>query len=258
MKTVRIVSIALLSSIALISCKKAEESPINLSTSNDLAIAETHVSEVSTESYLYVTASTGLSLRSYANLKSDKLAVMPYGTKVKVIKSEENPTMTVGGIKGGMDEIEFNRKNGFAFNGYLSKFFPPERNISARGYADELMEVYPAVGYSEEVSGTVSEPVNTEQLTLPTIQWHEAFYIAKELFEIPSDLLFPSHKGKNSQVVQDKKPKKDIWVSELKVSRKSDRLEKIEYIYTSKSYMRTVTIVQEGETMKISNSQKVK
>lgn len=256
MKTVKFLSLALVCSIAFISCKNEKASEQIEIESSDLAIAETITPEEST-SYLYVTASTGLSLREYNNLQSDKIGLMPYGTKVKVINSEKNPTMTIGGIKGGMDEIEFNHKKGFAFNGYLSKFFPPERDISAKGYADELQEVYDAVIYTENVGGTASEPTNTETLLLPTDQWHEAFYIAKELFDIPSEFKFPKQKGKDHKVIQDKKPKKEVWVSEMHITRKDNALETIEYKYKAKKFESIVVISKEGDKMKISKTEKV-
>ena len=63
---------------------------------NDLTITESdNPKEIISDNYLYVTAFTGLSLREYANIQSEKLAVMPYGTKVKVIIAEENPTMII-------------------------------------------------------------------------------------------------------------------------------------------------------------------
>ena len=46
--------------------------------------------------------------------------------------------MIVGDIVGGMNEVEYNHKKGFAFNGYLSKYFPPEKRISAKRYSEEL------------------------------------------------------------------------------------------------------------------------
>ena len=256
MKTVKFLSLALVCSIAFISCKNEKTIEQNEIESNDLALVETTIPEVSS-SYLYVTASTGLSLREYNNLQSDKIGLMPYGTKVKVIAIEDNPTMTVGGIKGGMDQIEFNHKKGFAFNGYLSKFFPPERDISAKGYAEELQSVYESVIYSESNGGTVSAPTNTETLLLPTNQWHEAFYIAKELYAIPSEFIFPKQKGKDHKVIQDKKPKKDVWVSELHISRKDNTLQTIEYKYKAKKFESTVTITKDGEKMKISKTEKV-
>jgi len=256
MKTVKFLSLALVCSIAFISCKNETTTTQNEIDSNNLAIAETTIPDTSV-SYLYVTASTGLSLREYNNLQSDKIGLMPYGTKVKVISTEENPTMTVGGIKGGMDEIEFNHKKGFAFNGYLSKFFPPERDISAKGYAEELQHEYKGVIYSETNGGTVSAPTNTEALLLPTNQWHEAFYIAKELFDFPSEFKFPKQKGKDHKVIQDKKPKKEVWVSELHITRKDNLLQTIEYKYKAKKFESTVTIIKDGEKMKISKTEKV-
>jgi hypothetical protein len=62
MKTVKILSLALLCSIAFISCKNETKIEQNEIESNDLALAELNTPEISS-SYLYVTASTGLSLR---------------------------------------------------------------------------------------------------------------------------------------------------------------------------------------------------
>ncbi|MBV1924526.1 MAG: SH3 domain-containing protein [Flavobacteriaceae bacterium] len=256
MKTVKFLSLALVCSIAFISCKNETTTTQNEIESNDLAIAETTIPDTSV-SYLYVTASTGLSLREYNNLQSDKIGLMPYGTKVKIISTEENSTMTIGGIKGGMDEIEFNHKKGFAFNGYLSKFFPPERDISAKGYAEELQNAYKGVIYSETNGGSVSAPTNTETLVLPTNQWHEAFYIAKEIFSIPSEFTFPKQKGKDHKVIQGKKPENGVMVCELHISRKDNTLETIEYKYKTKKFESTVTIIKNGEKMKISKTEKI-
>ena len=46
--------------------------------------------------------------------------------------------MKVGDIVGGMNEVEYNHKKGFAFNGYLSRYFPPEIGISFEKYGEEL------------------------------------------------------------------------------------------------------------------------
>ena len=208
--------------------------------------------------FLYVTATSGLSLRAHSNLHSDKLARMPYGTKVKVLTQEPNPTMNVGGIKGGMNEVEFNHKKGFAFNGYLSKYFPPERDISAKGYARELSKYHPAVVYSEETGGTVSKPTQTETILLPEAQWHEAFYMAQRLFDFPKEFVFPTPKGKNTETINDSKPKKGVWISQLEVTRSDNALEKIAYVYGSKQFDATVTIVKEEGVLKISKTEVVK
>lgn len=227
--------------------------------SEDLALADVNDLNAETDiEYLYITATSGLSLREYGNLQSKKIGKMPYGTKVKVIHSEENITMNVGGIKGGMDEVEFNHKKGFAFNGYLSKYFPPERDITPKGYASELNKIFPEVLYSETTGGSVTKPSNTQTITLPKAQWHEAFFMAQRLFDFPKEFTFPNPKGKNTETINDGKPKKGIWVSELQITRADNELEKIAYVYGSKQFDSEVTIVQEGDIMKISKTEVVK
>ena len=243
-------------SILFVSCKNESSDQKVDETVNDIALADTSVEEAKPE-YLYVTAYSGLSLREFNNLNSERLAKMPYGTKVKVLTHEKNLTMNVGGIKGGMNEIEFNHKKGFAFNGYLSKFFPPEKDSKAKVYAEELNAFFPAVVYSESVGGTASRPENTETIVLPTTQWHEAFFVAQRLFDFPKEFDFPNPKGKDEQVIKDSKPKKDIWTSELHINRTENELQKIEYMYTTKGFGKTVTITKEVDAMKIEKTEVV-
>ncbi len=258
MNTVKFLSLALISSMVLFSCKDSEtKSPeTTVSSETKLAMANTSLTETNpTETYLYVTASTGLSLREYANLQSEKLAVMPYGTRVKVITSEKNNTMKVGEIKGGMNEIEYNQKKGFAFNGFLSKYFPPEKGISTKRYAEELKENFPKVIYTETVGGTASKPTNTETLILPEAAWNEAFNVAQQLYKLPKEFVFPSSKGKEFQIVKEKRFQKNSWISELQISRKEDAITKIEYVYKNKGFSKTVTIARENTKMKLSKTE---
>jgi len=267
MNIVKIVSLALISTVVFFSCKNEEKTPEAINPSiTDLALIETIApEEVSINEYLYVTASTGLSLREHPNLQSEKLAVMPYGTRVKVIAPENNPTMKVGNLKGGMDKIEFNQKKGFAFNGFLSKYFPPEKGISAKRYTEELKKDFPNVIYVETTGGTASKPSNFETITIPNSEWHEAFYIAQQLFNFPKEFVFPSSKGKESQVIKEKDFQKNTskklststLVSELHIARKEDVLTKIEYIYKNKVYSKVVSISKTGNSMKISSTELV-
>ena len=236
------------------SCKNESSEPKSDITLNDLALAETIIEE-STPEYLYVTATSGLSLREFNNLNSERLGKMPYGTKVKVISSEKTLTMNVGGIRGGMNEVEFNQRKGFAFNGYLSKFFPPERDIKVKGYAEELQTFFPEVGYTESVGGSASKPSNTETLSLPTTLWHEAFFVAQQLFDFPKEFDYPNPKGKDKQVIQYSKSKDKGWKNQLEVTRTDNELEKIEYVYESKNYSYTVTITKKGNVMKLEKAE---
>ena len=265
MNTLKILSFALISTFVLFSCKEEETttSKVKKTSEKEIALAQTTPIENPSVAYLYVTASTGLSLREHANLQSEKLAVMPYGTRVKVISSEEKPTMAIGGIKGGMDEVEFNHKKGFAFNGYLSKFFPPEKGISAKGYAEELKENFPGVLFTETKGGTASKPTNTETLLLPSSNLHEAYYIAKQLFNFPNEFEYPAEKGIENQVIKEKKYNNDTstklstssWTSELQITRKENAIVKIEYVYTNKGFSKFVTIAKEGDAIKISKTE---
>ncbi|MBT3587865.1 MAG: SH3 domain-containing protein [Flavobacteriaceae bacterium] len=261
MKTLKILSLALVSIALFLSCKNKENpsEEITINHENNIAIIDLITDDKNTEiDYLYVTSTSGLSLREYANLQSEKLAIMPYGSKVKIISSELKPTMKVEEISGGMDHIEFNHKKGFAFNGYLSKYFPPEKGISAKKYSGELLLAFPTVNYSETKTGTVSNPINTEKLTLPETQWHEAFYMAQQLFNIPKEFEFPASKGKDKEVILEKRFKEKNWTSELQITRKEGTLSKIKYKYKNKRYTKTVSIYKEGEMMVIDNIEDIK
>ena len=246
-----------IATLVFTSCKNESSEPKTDVKVNDIALADTTIEEPAPE-YLYVTASSGLSLREYNNLSSDRIAKMPYGTRVKVITPENKLTMNVSGISGGMNEVEFNRKKGFAFNGYLSKFFPPDTDIKVKGYAEELQEYFPEVRYSESVGGSVSQPSNAETLVLPTTLWHEAFFIAQQLFEFPKEFDYPNPKGIDKQVIRYSKSKKENLKNQLEVARFDNKLERIEYVYESLKFDRTITIVKDGNMMNISEIETIK
>ncbi len=266
MKKVVVMFAAAALTLPFVSCKENPKDPITETQeiqqeipSEDLALAtENDLDSKLVETYKYVTAPSGLSLREYNNLQSKKLGKMPYGTKVKILTPEVKQTMTVGGISGAMDEVEFNHKKGFAFNGYLSKYFPPERDITVNGYAEELQRQFPEVSYAKTAEGTASKPITVETITLPEANWHEAFFMAQQLFDFPKEFTFPSAKGKDFQVIQDNMPKKNVWTSQLEISRKDDALTNIAYVYTSQKLITTVTVEKEGTLMKISRKESMK
>lgn len=250
-------------SIALLafsnSCKDASETSDNVKSkiipdTAELAILDTEVNS-SPQKYVYVTARTGLSLREFNNLKSEKLAIMPYGSKLKVITAEDQPTMTVDGVKGSMDEVEFNHRKGFAFNGYLSDFFPPEPEISAKRYAEELKVLFPETVYTESVEGNSIRPINKETLLLPTNKWHTAYYVAQQLFDFPRSFDFPNPKGRDLQVIKNKKIKDNSWMSELHIERVDNTLKEIKYVYNHQKLSRSVSITKDGELMKIEKTE---
>lgn len=265
MKKVVLILVSAVIPAALFSCKEktpkevAKPSEENKNPKQELALAnDSEFNEDATMEYRYVTALSGLSLREFNNLQSEKLAKMPYGTKVKVISSEGKHTMNVSGIKGAMDEVAYNHKQGFAFNGYLSKFFPPEKGISVKAYASELQQQFPAVTYSETTSGTVSNPITNQILMLPDAQWHEAFFTAQHLFDFPKEFEFPDPKGRDSEIILDPDSKNGVWACQLEITRKDDLLQKIEYVYTAEKFSAKVVVEPEGTNMKITRTEEVR
>ena len=145
--------------------------------------------------YLYVTAKSGLLLRAHNNLKSERLARIPYGSRVEVLTPVQGNTMEVNGISGAMPELRYNHKTGYAFSGYLSKYFPPDRGITLKGYAQALQRFFPDVSFKEAKAGTPRNPARSQEIMLPEAQWHEAFFMAQQLFGIPKKFSFPETKS---------------------------------------------------------------
>lgn len=228
--------------------KKDELATVDISEENTTEIP---VETLTKDDYVYITAPSGLSLRAHDNLNSEKLTVMPYGTKVKVITIEENETMTVGGIKGGMNQVEYNNKTGYAFNGYLSSFFPPEKNSNAKQYIEDLKASHPSATYTKTTGGTASNPTETETVLLPTTKWHEGFTFAQRLFDLPLSFAFPNPKGYSEQNITNPKQPDYLFLSKLIVKRANNELEQMKYTQAGEGYQSSITIDKEGEMMKI-------
>lgn len=200
---------------------------------------------------LYVTAASGLSLRQYNNLKSQKLAVMPYGTKVEIVSLELNNTMNISGVKGGMHQVLYNNKTGFAFSGYLSELFPPEPGANPKMYIADLQNTHPTASIKEFTGGTASEPSSTETLLIPTTKWHEAYLIAQKLYDIPRDFAMPDPKGRDAQVINSTNKPLDALVRELQVTRLDNTLVEIVYNYTATNFKQHLSISTQDGMMKI-------
>ncbi|CAM3335490.1 SH3 domain-containing protein [Aequorivita lipolytica] len=246
MKTVAFSILTLVGFTFLFSCKNDAKN----NEGNQTVVTDSIPTETAPDA-MYVTAVSGLTLREFPNLQSAKLAVMPLGTKVKLVNSEGKTTMNVGGIDGAMDEIEYNNKKGFAFNGFMSKFSPPGEDASAKNYSEELKKDFPKMNYSEATGGTASKPTKTETLILPTDKWHEAFFTAQQLFNIPKEFAFPNPKGSNSETQQNGNKKKTDLVSELQILRNENELQKIVYNYKTTGFGYNVTITKEANGMKL-------
>lgn len=246
MKSVVFSILAIASFTFLFSCKNDSKN----TEETQIVVADTIPKQTAPDA-MYVTAVSGLTLRKFPNLQSEKLSVMPLGTKVKVLTAEGKITMNVGGIDGSMDEVEYNNLKGFAFNGFLSKFSPPNEGMIAKNYAEELKKDFPQVTFSEATGGTASAPTKIETLLLPTDKWHEAFFTAQQLFNIPKEFAFPNPKGANNETQQNGNKKKNELISELQISRSENELQKIIYNAKTQGLRYTVTISKEAGGMKL-------
>lgn len=246
MKRISVYILAFTTFISILSCKKDVKSH----SDTEAVVTDTIPKQVQPE-YMYVTAVSGLTLREHPNLQSTKLAVMPLGTKVKITTPEKNTTMTVGGIAGGMDEVEYNNRTGYAFNGFLSKFAPPGEKALSKTYAEELKKDFPNVVYSETTGEMASKPSKIETIVLPTDKWHEAFFMAQQLFQIPRTFAFPNPQGSNSETQQDNNKIKNVKTSKLEITRNSNEIQEILYTQKSAKSGFKVTIVKDGNNMKI-------
>lgn len=208
--------------------------------------------------YMYVTAVSGLTLRKEPNLQSEKLTVMPLGSKLKLISHDDKATMDVGGIDGAMDEVEFDGKKGYVFNGFISKYIPTGENATPKTYFETVREDYPNIEYSETTGGTASRPIKTENIALPTDKWHEGFFLAQQLYGIPKQFAFPNPKGPNNESQKDSNKKKGLLSSELHITRSANTLRKIVYYNSTARKDQTITITKEGDRIKIERLEEVK
>lgn len=221
-------------------------SPSSLITTPDTALNPT---------YAYVLAPGGLYLRAHNNLHSERLTLMPWGSKVLIQEKPLDNTMTVSGIPGTMYTVRFNDLEGYAFSGYLGPYAPPGHKMNAAQYAAYLREIQevdtePSCGadskilnlpqYSRMVSEDLTAPSVTETLLMPGMNLNQAYLVAQRLFGIPEDLKCPSVAGPENAVYPDKKPKKGIWKSELAVRRANGQIQEMTYLYRSKNFMRRV------------------
>lgn len=228
------------------SCKnEIKNDGVDQSVATDTIPAETE------PMFVYVTAVSGLTLRDQPDLQSEKLAIMPLGTKVKLLTHNSESTMNIGGIDGAMDEVEFNDKKGFVFNGFISKYTPSGTNAVAENYFEDLKKDFPEVEYSEVTGGTVSKPSKTQTTLLPTDKWHEGFFMAQQLYGIPRQFAFPNPTGSNNEIQKNSNKNKNDLISELQISRRNNTHQKIVYFNQSQKLESTVTITKEGNKIKI-------
>lgn len=260
MKTVfTIASVVLL---FLVSCKPpthkdhtAITQVTNNSTGNAVVLANASLETTPTISNLYITASSGLSLREGTNLKSQKILTIPYGSQVKHLSSPEHTTMTVAGITGDMIQVNYQGATGFVFSGYLSTLSPPLEDESATQYAKRLSTPTEKINVSKIKNAKGDEFGLTTTIELPAKSWGEAYMLAQSLFDIPKNIVVDLTDNTISKRVNAKKRVK-TKTDEVTIGRDKDfNINHITYSYALRDYSRTVTVTQHGQLYLIAEAE---
>ncbi len=97
-------------------------------------ITQAQKSRFSENETLYVWAMNGLNMRKLPDAKSEKIAALPYGEKVIVqanigiIVAHEVEEFKDFKVKGVWLLVKYGDKEGFVFDGYLSRLVAPEKD----------------------------------------------------------------------------------------------------------------------------------
>ena len=237
-----IFTLAIISIVTLASCnsKSNKEEP----QQNNELIAIASPSNELTETYYYVNATSGLSLRSGTNLKSKKLLVLPYGAQVKYLSTPQHTAMTLGGISGEMVEVSYQGATGFAFNGYLTTLAPPQPRETVKDYAnristkDHIVNVVTKAHKDGEAYGM------TTSIELPSKTWEETYKITQRLFNLPKEIQ-PNFNTKGSVTILNKEKRERTLTDELTINVSSKgKIQNLAYAYNLKNYKRTVVVTK--------------
>ena len=181
--------------------------------------------------HYYVLAPSGLNIRETASTSSKKIARLPYGAKVNYLGSVQSQMIIVDNIRGGMARVSYQGKEGYVFEGYLSKFVAPKKFAEVKKYAQILrnsgIRVMTETG-NKDYDGY--QQFNNA-IHIPTQSWAEAFIVAKQLFGIPPKLHFPEDSGKAKEKINNPDKKSYAWTDQMVVNRANGTLKSIEYNY---------------------------
>ncbi|WP_299883780.1 hypothetical protein [uncultured Lacinutrix sp.] len=194
--------------------------------------------------YFYVLAPNGLLLRKSDNLNSEKILTIPFGEKVKQKSLIYTANLTVENIHGSMMEVIYNGVTGYVFSGFLSPFAMPIKEEPIKDYINRLKEVHSNISFKENPTDPDFHEGTEETITLPTKNWHEAFYIAKASYNIPLSLIFPGHNGLKKETINQEDKEDYIWSSVLMVSRNEKKLDTIQYNWRTEGGGYWVTITK--------------
>lgn len=243
-------SLALLAVIAVISCKEnpsetqVQETSVSRSETPLLATIapETTAPE---KQILYVTAPSGLSLRSGITLRSEKKLTLPYGAQVTHLSTPDHTSMTIDGLEGDMVELVYQGATGFAFSGYLSTLAPPLQDEQVKDYAARISTETMPVEVVKTPHAKGAAYGLTTSIEIPAKHWNEAYTIAKALFQLPKSLRLDLSQKNGKDYLENKNKLRKTLVDEVQVNRDSEgSITSVVYTYKLKTYNRQVSITK--------------
>ncbi len=166
----------------------------------------------------YAAATAGLNLRASASPTAEKVALAQYGEKVELLQPAADRSMVVDGISGGMAQVKYNGKTGYAFDGFLSPCVMPLKGEEVEAYAGRLWASQVDVLHEEhrkDYGGYVSMEY---ALHFESLSWSEAFLVAKNLFGIPAPLQFQGEKGSAPKVTKNPNATETAWTDQLEAT----------------------------------------
>jgi len=239
--------------LGLVSCKDKETAKTATNTeqfeANEAAM-ESHENQQRGPVYKYVMVPSGLSLRKSNTLDSEKLAGMPFRSRVEVLEERTETAIEVEHIKGGMHKIKYEDKVGYAFSGFLSQFpMPQEEEEGTDAYIAKLKENFSGVNYKSKSNDPDFHEGMTYTYTLPAASWSEAYYLAAAMFQFPTKLGFPGAKGADMETIEDPEKDQDTWDSFLTVEREKNKLKKINFSYRAEGYGYGIDIIRKSDEL---------
>ncbi len=92
---------------------------------------------------MYVALKSGLSIRNEPSEKAKVWGKIPYGQKVELVSSEEEPvSVSTEGFTGYWQKIKFNNKTGYVVDSYLLPVAPPKKGVNTlEEYFNQLSSI---------------------------------------------------------------------------------------------------------------------
>jgi Bacterial SH3 domain len=201
-------------------------------------IAQAQQSHFREGEMLYVWALSGLNMRKLPDAKSEKIAALPYGTKVTVqsnigiIVAHEVEEFKDFKVKGVWLLVKYGNKEGFVFDGYMSRLVAPKLNENQEVFCsknfgkpikresgknkDEDFDAERQIFHyqNQTILDIELNPMGGQNtlLKIPDISLFESYIIFKKLYKeaFQNVILTPTEKGLSYNTVSEEG---SVWIN---------------------------------------------